>query len=577
MSRRLISVIGLHIIAVIFCGQVYAGQIDIIYTGSTHAMLYPCNCPLEADGGVARRATLIKQLRKKYPGAILLDSGSFFAGGLMDSYTLNTELDMQRSVINIRSMELMKYDAVCIGEDEFNFGSDFLETNIKKSNLEFLSCNIQSKFVAPYKIKKVSGRKIGIIGFTNPHAALKSGRLEFFKPDVALKKAVMDLNRESTDINILLSNAKESETLDLVNSVGGIDIVVVSQGASQHASFSRVGDILVLRPTWQARRINKVSFDLKDKAISNISVEEVRVSDQIADDKEILTVLPSCFSDNDCKKEGFIGLCQNAATLKSRCFFSEANKVNLSVITAKDCLTCDTEEAVKFLKKEFPGLNVSYLYYPSGKTKKIVRNLGVKALPVYLFGKEIEQESKFVVFKKNLEEKRDFYLVKPEYIGLSYFLDRKKVDGQMDLFISLYGNQSLKVLEVSQEYRPIIHFLALEKDDNFDAGRGRLEIEEYLRAVCVKKYYPESFFEFIRCRAANIDTSWWQDCALNLDTDKIASCARGNEGRQLLKENISLNKELMVMFGPTYLINNKEIFGSRGALSKKELNNLIKR
>ncbi|HOU37205.1 MAG TPA: hypothetical protein PK562_08060, partial [Candidatus Omnitrophota bacterium] len=62
----------------------YAAEVTLLYTGETHAMLYPCSCPLEVDGGVARRATLVKDIRKSSPNVVLVDSGAFFAGGLME-------------------------------------------------------------------------------------------------------------------------------------------------------------------------------------------------------------------------------------------------------------------------------------------------------------------------------------------------------------------------------------------------------------------------------------------------------------------------------------------------------------
>ena len=81
MMKKII-IFSFALCALCFAFPCYAKEITIIYTGETHAMLYPCNCPKEPDGGVARRATLIKQLRKNYPDALLLDSGGFFAGVL---------------------------------------------------------------------------------------------------------------------------------------------------------------------------------------------------------------------------------------------------------------------------------------------------------------------------------------------------------------------------------------------------------------------------------------------------------------------------------------------------------------
>lgn len=81
-----------------------AQDLTILYTGSTQAMLYPCHCPKEADGGVARRATLIKELRKENPDVLFLDSGGFFARGLTDEHAQNIELDKARTLVNLKAM-----------------------------------------------------------------------------------------------------------------------------------------------------------------------------------------------------------------------------------------------------------------------------------------------------------------------------------------------------------------------------------------------------------------------------------------------------------------------------------------
>lgn len=191
--------------------NISAQEITILYSGETHAMLYPCNCPKEPDGGVARRATLIKQLRRNNPNTLVLDSGGFFAGGLQDEYTQNTALDTQRTLVNLKAMELMKYDAVDIGDDEFNFGTELLEENMAKTNLPFLSCNISDAgrkpaLFRPYIIKKISGTKIGIIGVTSLLAMQKASGFKFIEPRLAVKQAVSELKKNNTDIIILLSH-----------------------------------------------------------------------------------------------------------------------------------------------------------------------------------------------------------------------------------------------------------------------------------------------------------------------------------------------------------------------------------
>jgi hypothetical protein len=223
----------------------------------------------------------------------------------------------------------------------------------------------------------------------------------------------------------------------------------------------------------------------------------------------------------------------------------------------------------------FPGLTTSYLYYPDAKAAKLVNDFGIGALPAYLLGKEARQEKGFDNLRENLESKGDFYLLKPQFSGISYFLNRQKAKGRLDLFISLYDKDTPQLLTVIKDFNPVVHFLAVQQNDTFDATKGNLEVEEDLRSVCVQKYYPQSFWNYISCRAENINSSWWQDCLGDLDSEKIKSCAKGAEGVLLLKENIHLNQELGIMFGPTYLLDNQEIFASKAAPKKEDFQKLM--
>ncbi|MBU1125268.1 MAG: hypothetical protein KKC84_04525, partial [Candidatus Omnitrophica bacterium] len=151
-------------LVILFSSSVcFAEDLTILFSGQTFGMIYPCNCPLEPDGGVSRRATLVKKIREASKEALLVDTGDFFAGGKMDQYSQNAPLDMQRSIFHLKAMELLGFDAVAIGENEFGFGEEFLAQSIAKSKIPFLSANIRGDKVLPYIEKDVEGIKVGII------------------------------------------------------------------------------------------------------------------------------------------------------------------------------------------------------------------------------------------------------------------------------------------------------------------------------------------------------------------------------------------------------------------------------
>lgn len=564
-------------LSVIFFRNLYAKEITILYTGDTHAMLYPCSCPIEQDGGVARRASLIKELRKKNSDILVLDSGAFFAGGILDEYTQNTELDIQRTKVNIKAMEMMKYDVVNVGDDEFNFGRAFLEERISDTKIPFISCNIRSDKIAPFIIKDVGGIKIAIIGVNGLFAKQKASELEFIEPKIAVKSAVEALKKKNVDIIILLSRLGVNQDNDLINEVGGIDVLIEGYSRQPQEPVVKTGSTLVVRSFWQARKLGKLSLTVENNKIVNYAAEELRISDKTIDDKDILSFLPRCFSDIGCKKDGFIGACQNPGNLKANCQFRQATRINLTIITSKQCRVCNSEPVITYLKRQFPGITVSYLYYPDAAANTFIKDFGIKILPAYLVSKTIEKESGFNDdLKKNMDAKGDFYILKPQFSGLSYFLERKKVEGKLDLFISLYEKNTKDLLDLIKEFNPTIHFLAIEQGNGFGAAQGNLEVEEYLRSVCVQKYYPEQFFDYIGCRAKNLNSSWWEDCAINEDINKIKTCARSKEGIDLLKENIGLNGAIQAMFGPIYLLDNQEAFRIQGNITKEALKEILK-
>ncbi|MFH0855316.1 MAG: hypothetical protein V1869_02185 [Candidatus Omnitrophota bacterium] len=552
-------------------------ELALIYTGETHSMLYHCDCPVEPDGGVARRATLIKQLKKSHPDVLVLDSGNFFSGGLLDQNTQNTQLDMRRAEVNLAAMGLMGYDAVNISDDEFNFGKEFFNENLSRSKLPFVSANLKSDIVSPYIIKEVSGIKVGIVGLTNPAAKQKAGPLQLAGPKQALESSVRQLKKKGVGLVILLSNLGEPGDSGIIEAVPGISVVIDGHGHSGEELFTRVGNTVILRPIWQGRKLGLALLGIKDGKIGNVKVEALRLSDKIDSDPAVTAILPRCFSDNECKKEGLIGACQDPGKDNAGCLFTEAAKAHLTIITAKDCLAFNSELIIRFLRKQFANLDISYIYYPDKKALKLLDDFKATGLPVFLLGKEIAKDKNFDNLKPNLIESDDFYMLKPAVGGISYFIKRQRDKGKLDLFISLFDKDSFGVLNVLKEFNPAVHFLASLKGDKIETMHGDLEAEEDLRAVCVQKHYPQAFWSYITCRAKGIDSSWWDDCAVGMDLNKIKSCARTEEGRGLLKKNCGLNQEVGVMFGPTYLLDNIQIFSSKGAPSKEELKKIIRK
>ena len=573
--KKIVLIVVLFILG--FAANSFAEEITLVLVGQTHAMLYPCSCPIEPDGGIARRATLIQQLRKTNPNLLLVDSGSFFAGGTMDSDSQGEELDKSRTLVHLKAMEMMKYDAAVLSPDEFNFGWKFLEENIGKTKVSFLGANIVSKEIAPYSIRKFGKTQVGVIGLVNPLAGAKTQELPFIEPQEALKNAIRELKKKNVDLIVLMSGLDEAQDEALLKDNPEINIIIEGAKSAKEKVSINVGPVLILTPRWEGRRLVVVSLSIKNKNLKINKVEELRVWDKLADDKQMLSILPQCYSDKNCKKEGMISSCADPGKPNAACQYKEALKVGLTVINKPDCRTCDTISVVNSLKKEFPGLVVTYFDFPGEKAEKIINELGLGYLPVYLLDKNIEKERAFEKLKQNLELKGEYYLINAQVSGIGYFLHRQKIADRLDVFLSLFNKDTGELLDNLKEFTPEVHFLAAEEGDNFVSPGGKMEVEEYLRAVCVQKYYPGLFYNYISCRTKNSDTAWWNDCLQDVDVAVVTSCARGPEGKNLLKENIILNRELEIANAPTYLLDNEEVFGSVKVPKKEEFRKMLKR
>ncbi len=159
---------GLGLGGLIPCNSVFGAtgcRVTILHTNDTHARIepFPETAPRYAGmGGVARRATLIRQLRSENPDSLLLDAGDVFQGTPYFN-KFNGSLDFE-------VMSKMGYDAVTIGNHEFDNGVRGFEEVMGKAKFPFVSTNYDfgttqmGLRIHKFLIRQVAGVKIGIFG-----------------------------------------------------------------------------------------------------------------------------------------------------------------------------------------------------------------------------------------------------------------------------------------------------------------------------------------------------------------------------------------------------------------------------
>ncbi|HUT04700.1 MAG TPA: thioredoxin domain-containing protein [bacterium] len=280
--------------------SVASAQVAIAYTGETHAMIEPCNCPAEPLGGVARRAHEIEVLRSEFGDLLLLDGGGCFAHGIYDEYVQGDELDKQRTFVALRAMALMKYDAVCLGDDEFAFGQGAIKWAESALGLTFVSCNVQTgdgkPFVTPFIIKKVGGKNVLVTGVCMPEVEFgdywqQFEGLKVLDPKEAVSKVLAE-QRGKVDVVIVLSHLNEEASTKLAQEVQGIDVVFNSGRRTTTRRSFDVGESHVVNFDYQGRNLllTRLRPGAAD-ASQRFAVEEIPLSKEVPDSPAVASLV----------------------------------------------------------------------------------------------------------------------------------------------------------------------------------------------------------------------------------------------------------------------------------------------
>ncbi|MFN2492334.1 MAG: bifunctional UDP-sugar hydrolase/5'-nucleotidase [Pyrinomonadaceae bacterium] len=139
--------------------------ITILHTNDTHSQIDPLptyDKQYPDKGGVARRATLVKRVRKQNRNTLLVDAGDVFQG--------TPYFNFYKGEVEYKSMSLIGYDVVTLGNHDFDNGVDALAAAMKFANFDFVSSNYEVRGtplesrVKPYVVRVFGDVRVGLFG-----------------------------------------------------------------------------------------------------------------------------------------------------------------------------------------------------------------------------------------------------------------------------------------------------------------------------------------------------------------------------------------------------------------------------
>lgn len=278
-----------------------AYKLTVLHTNDQHSRIEPFDSSYSRNpnqGGFARRATLIQQIRSQEKNVLLLDAGDIFQG--------TPYFNFYGGELEFKLMSMMGYDAATMGNHDFDNGLDgFLKAlpNAKfpfiTSNYDFSNTILDGK-TEKYKIFKKDGIKVGLFGVGIELDGLVGKKqyqeTKYLNPvEIAQHYADFLRKEKGCDLVICLSHigfdyrddADKISDKKLAAQTNNIDLIL---GGHTHTflpepqSFTNKSgkNVLVNQVGWAGLLLGRIDFYFdKNKSLQNISWNNQVIDDSI--------------------------------------------------------------------------------------------------------------------------------------------------------------------------------------------------------------------------------------------------------------------------------------------------------
>jgi 5'-nucleotidase / UDP-sugar diphosphatase len=234
-------------------------QLTVLHSNDHHGHFMKFNpYPVKDVGGLAAQSTLVNVVRaevQKAGGSVLVLSGGDINTGIPES-------DMQDCEPDIKAMNMIGYDAMALGNHEFDNSRDVLNKQLGWAKFPFLSANIFLKgtnktLVDPYVIKEINGLKVAILGLTTQSTPILTlpdnvNDLDFRNP-VDIARKMVPMLKKKADIVIALTHLgfyKDNDSkgdIALAKAVPSLDVIIGGHSHSKITEAVVVGKTVIVQ------------------------------------------------------------------------------------------------------------------------------------------------------------------------------------------------------------------------------------------------------------------------------------------------------------------------------------------
>lgn len=293
--------------------------LTVIATTDLHGNILPVDYYTNKEDarGLARVATIVRGIRKENPNTVLVDSGDTIQGtplAFFHNRKNNTPPDPM-----MLTMSALKYDALAVGNHEYNFGLKVLNKAKGEAAFPWLSGNTYKRgtdetYYRPYIVKEIGGVRVGILGLTTPGVPNwdnpeNFAGLEFREPLPEARKWVNELKtKERADVVIIAMHMGleedlrtgerspgqvpfENQAMTIARNVPGIDVITMGHTHREIPS-AIINGVLLTQANAYGRHVARVDLYLEQDAqnrwrIAARTARTIPVTDRVETDAEI--------------------------------------------------------------------------------------------------------------------------------------------------------------------------------------------------------------------------------------------------------------------------------------------------
>ncbi|MEW6203442.1 MAG: bifunctional UDP-sugar hydrolase/5'-nucleotidase [bacterium] len=251
---------------------------------------------LAPQQGLLRIGTIVKQIRTENRPVVLLDAGDLIHGTPM--------MDIFRGRPMFNVLNHLKYDAVTLGNHEFDMGQSVLTDNLREAKMPILAANAVftrkelAKRTMPYVIVKRGNIRIGIVGLLTPETLelqwyTTAEGLEILSPAETLQKITTEI-RGKVDILVVLSHLGISKDKEIAQAVKDIDFIFGGHTHTVTQQPIKVNDTLICSTGSHGKYLGRLNVNLtfaENKwKIDRTEYSLIEITPEIPENKELLKI-----------------------------------------------------------------------------------------------------------------------------------------------------------------------------------------------------------------------------------------------------------------------------------------------